>query len=71
MIERTTNWYERKGRTCRRHLGFRRLKDTVEVSRRCFYRVDEFNRRGWHVLVVTFNLKTAFNMNMKERMGSK
>jgi len=41
-----TNWYERKGKTCRRHFGFKRLKDTVEVLKKLFYRVDEFNRRG-------------------------
>lgn len=46
MNERMTNWYERKGKTCRRHFGVKRLKDTVEVLKKLFYRVDEFNRRG-------------------------
>lgn len=49
--KRLTNCYERVRRTRRRQFGFRRSKETVEALKEII--VDDYNRRVWHVLVVT------------------
>jgi len=55
---RLTNWYEREERMNRRQLGFPRARSTVGAQ----WDLDGYKERNCHVLLVTLNLKNAFNM---------
>lgn len=62
LNRRMVNWYERMGLFNERQFGFRSGRNTVGALESIMEKMAEFKGKGWHVLVVTIDLKNAFNM---------